>query len=133
VFHSLFSRKEPLRGAPAAVRLKTYSAPTGFVYRYHYQGWRPYRSRGGNGSEFVFAVSAGPARSGHVSIFIEEAAVAAWENAQGRGLSATERYAIAKMAFFRAFDRAESPERMLRERVAVTDAEISEISAELDF
>jgi hypothetical protein len=133
VFHGLFSRKEPLRGAPATIRLKTYSAPTGFIYRYRYQGWRPCHSRGANGSEFVFAVSAGPARSGQISVFIEAAAVAAWENANGRALSATERYAVAKMALFRAFDSAETPERTMRGRIAVDQTELPTIAAELDF
>ena len=48
MFRSLFSRKdEPLAGAPPVRRLKTYSARSGYVYQYRYQGSRPSSRRAG--------------------------------------------------------------------------------------
>ena len=56
---NFFSKKDhaPLSGAPAIRRMKTYSAQSGYVYQYFYEGQRPLRGAEG-GTEFVFSVSA---------------------------------------------------------------------------
>jgi len=55
----LVSKKEaPLTGAPAVRRQKTYSAESGYVYQYYYEGQRPASRDGSSGIEFVFNVSA---------------------------------------------------------------------------
>src|SRR5512140_2137766 len=97
VFERFFGRKPaPLSGAPAVRRLKTYSAQSGYVYQYFYAGWRPYRHGSESGSEFVFDVSADRKTSCDLSVFVNDAAVAAWESRHGRTLTANERYAISK-------------------------------------
>jgi hypothetical protein len=104
------SRPAPLTGAPAVRRLKSYSAQSGYVYQYYYEGQRT--ARGGAATEFVFSVSADRKTHFAVPVCVAESAVAEWERARGRALSSTERYAIAKMALFRAFDERQSPEAM---------------------
>lgn len=111
---------EPLRGAPAVHRQKTYSAQSGYVYQYFYQG---HRSVAG-ATEYVFDVSPDRKSSYPVSVIVEEISVAAWAGAHGRDLTATEQYAVAKMALFQAFDERSSPARMHAEvRVRPADIE----------
>ena len=92
----------PLAGVPAVRRQKTYSAQSGYVYQYFYEGHRP--SSAERGTEYVFDVSSDRKTSSPVSVVVSDAAVASWQNESGRTLSATEQYAIAKMALFQAFD-----------------------------
>jgi hypothetical protein len=106
---------EPLRGAPAVRRQKTYSAQSGYVYLYYYEGHRPSRRAGAPGVEYVFDVSADRKTTFPVSVFLAARAVEAWESAHGRELDATERYAIVKLALFQAFDERETPEHMRAE------------------
>ena len=59
MLRNFFTRKPvPLTGAPAVRRLKSYSAQSGYVYQYFYEGQRPFRSGGESGVEFVFTLSA---------------------------------------------------------------------------
>src|SRR5713226_1177617 len=88
----------PLAGAPAVRRQKAYSAQSGYVYQYFYEGHRP--SSPERGTEYVFAVSSDRKTSSRVSVIISDAAVVNWQNESGRTLSATEQYAIAKVALF---------------------------------
>jgi hypothetical protein len=108
----------PLRGAPPVRRQKTHSAESGYVYQYYYLGYRETRDRGRAATEYVFDVSADRKTSFPVSILVAEEDTVAWETASRRKLSGTERYAIAKMALFRAFDERDTPARM-RESVWV--------------
>ena len=120
-----FSKKPaPLVGAPGVRRQKTYSAQSGYVYQYFYEGHRP--SSAERGTEYVFDVSSDRKTSTPVSVVISDAAVASWQNESGRTLSATEQYAIAKMALFQAFDERESPAR-LKEPVCVRRADVDAI------
>jgi hypothetical protein len=59
-------------------------------------------------------------------VLVETAAVTAWETGHGRALSATERYAIAKMALFQAFDERAAPP-LMREPVRVRAADMAGI------
>ena len=98
----------PLTGAPPVRRLKSYSAQSGYVYQYVYCGQRTAR----DAAEFVFDAS-GDRKTYHpVSVFVHYQAVAVWEDAHGRALVANERYAIAKMALFQAFDERSDPASM---------------------
>ena len=112
------NRAAPLTGAPAAPREKTYSARSGYVYRYTYRGRRL--------GEYEFEVAAGPKTSFPVSVVVSEEPVDAWEQARGRSLTATERYAIAKMALFQAFDERLRPAEM-RHPVHVRAADLDAI------
>ncbi|MGA3099438.1 MAG: hypothetical protein ABSF25_23540 [Bryobacteraceae bacterium] len=127
-----FSRKGALTGAPAVRRVKTYSAQSGFVYQYYYQGRRPFRSGGAAGTEFVFSVSADRRAWRPAAIRMAGSAVAAWQNAHQRELSSAETYALAKMALFQAFDERPDPARMKAD-VHVSEADIEAIAATLGF
>src|SRR5579864_8958339 len=104
----LRKKSAPLSGAPPVRRQKTYSAQSGYVYQYFYEGQRAMSS--GQGTEYVFNVSHDRKTSSAVSVFISREAMASWQQESGRTLSATEQYAIAKMALFQAFDERETPE-----------------------
>src|SRR5215472_14080859 len=94
LFEKLFRKKEaPLTGAPQVRRQKTYSAQSGYVYQYYYEGHRPFRRNGEEGTEFVFEVSADRKTSAPVSVFLHDEAVHSWEQRHERPLTSTERYA----------------------------------------
>ncbi len=101
-------QRAPLSGAPVVRREKFYSARSGFVYQYVYEGSRPVKA----GTEYVFQVSADRKTSFPVSVLAAEEALAAWESAHERRLQPNERYAVAKMALFQAFDEREAPAQM---------------------
>ena len=109
-------RLPPLQGAPLVPRQKTYSAESGYVYLYHYAGWRPAERRSERGAQFVFQVSPDRRTFFPVSVFLAASAIQAWESAHHE-LQTNERYAIAKMALLQAFDERESPAQMTREVV----------------
>lgn len=119
-------RETPLSGAPAVRRQKSYSAQSGFVYQYFYQGNRPAIREREQGQEFVFEVTADRKTSFPVSVFVSEPVVVDWQNLHNRALSPTERYAIAKMALFQAFDDRRTPGEM-REEVRVRTADVRAI------
>ncbi len=119
-----------LSGAPAVHRKKTYSAQSGYVYQYFYEGQRPATPE--PGTEYVFEVSSDRKTSAQVSVFVSAEAVESWQEETGRTLSGTERYAIAKMALFQAFDERESPEAM-REAVRLTPGGVHSILANLNI
>jgi hypothetical protein len=127
VFRKLFSRKEArLTGAPPVRRLKTYSAQSGYVYQYYYEGQRESQAAGESGTEFVFRISADRKSWRPSRVVLGDGAVAAWETAHARRLSATERYAIAKMALFQAFDERPAP-ALMKDDVRVRHADVEAI------
>ncbi len=93
---------EPLRGAPPVRRQKTYSAQSGYVYQYFYRGYRI----SGETTEYVFETSADRKTTFPVTVLLPASSVA------GRDLTNTERYAVAKMALFQAFDERDNPAAM---------------------
>src|SRR5947209_7518332 len=83
VFRSFFSKKKtPLSGAPPVRRMKTYSAQSGYVYQYFYDGHREYRGGGDEGVEFVFTVSADRKSPHETSVLVSGPAIRAWEQGQ---------------------------------------------------
>jgi len=123
----LFSKKSaPLTGTPSVRRLKTYSAQSGYVYQYYYEGHRDFRSGGESGVEFVFTISADRKNWHATSVLVSEAALRAWEQSHARELSSTERYAIAKIALFQAFDERPAPAQM-KDEVRVRNADVEGI------
>jgi hypothetical protein len=123
-------KSAPLSGAPPVRRQKTYSAQSGYVYQYFYEGQRSMLS--GHGTEYVFNVSADRKTSSQVSVLIKDEAMASWQQERGRTLSTTERYAIAKMALFQAFDERETPEAVCAS-VEVGAADVRAILASLNI
>jgi hypothetical protein len=76
--------------------------------------------------EFVFTVSADRKHWNPTSVVVSDEALHAWQQLNGRELSPTERYAIAKIALFQAFDERPAPEDM-KEHVRVRHADIQGI------
>ena len=112
MFRNFFFRKpeaSPLSGAPRQPREKVYSAQSGYVYHYFYRGFRAIET-GAPAMEFVFQISADRKTWRETSVRQPESNVAAWERAHQRTLSASERYAIAKLTLFQAFDERAAPE-----------------------
>ncbi len=121
-------KPEPLRGAPAVRRQKTYSAQSGYVYQYYYEGYRPVHG----GTEYVFDVSADRKTAFAVTVVLEQAAVDAWNREQGRELTATERYAAAKLALFQAFDERPKPAD-LRAAIRIRPPDLRDLLQILDL
>ena len=119
-------RTSPLTGAPAVRRLKSYSAQSGYVYQYSYEGQRPFHSGGESGAEFVFTVSADRKTFHPLSVLVGDGAVRAWEEAHARTLASTERYAVSKMALFQAFDERATPP-LMKQEVRVRAADVAAI------
>jgi len=130
MFEWFRKKSAPLRGAPAVRRQKTYSALSGYVYQYFYEGQRPMSSQ--SGTEYVFNVSPDRKTSSQVSVLISDEAMQRWQQESGRTLSATEGYAIAKMALFQAFDERETPEAVSAD-VQVGPADVRAILASLNI
>jgi hypothetical protein len=127
VFEKFFGRKEtPLTGAPPVRRLKTYSAQSGYVYQYCYEGQRRFQKSGESSTEFVFSVSSDRKTWGRCKVLLPDGAVTSWEAAHERELSATERYAVAKMALFQAFDERETP-ALMKADVMVRNSDVEGI------
>jgi hypothetical protein len=128
-----FRKKEaPLTGAPTVRRQKTHSAESGYVYQYFYEGQRPAKRDGAPGTQYVFDVSADRKSSFPVSVSVSDSALEEWQKEHGRQLSSTERYAIAKLALFQAFDQRESP-AALHEEVVVQPSDVAAFLATLDI
>jgi hypothetical protein len=125
MFGRLFSRNSgSLTGAPLPRRLKSYSAQSGYQYQYFYEGHRPFRSAAQSGTEFVFRVAMNRREWQPVAVLLAGQALQTWERVHARELSAAERYAIAKMALFQAFDERSGPALMKQDvRVRPADAE----------
>ncbi|MFQ5694699.1 MAG: hypothetical protein ACE5HB_01785, partial [Terriglobia bacterium] len=75
-------------------RSKTYSAETGYVYQYHFEGVRSQvRREGRAGSEYVFVVTRDRKHHFELPVFLRRDAVEAWCAAHGRELNGGEQYA----------------------------------------
>jgi len=129
----LFSKKPaPLAGVPAVRRIKSYTAESGYVYQYFYEGHRQWRDDRGRGVEFEFRISAGREQWLPAAVVVTDRALDPWQSAHARALSSSERYAIAKLSLFRAFDRHEAPPEAALE-VLVSPADVEAIAERLDF
>jgi len=95
----------PRMARPDAVRrVKSYSAADGFVYQYYFfEGNRAQRG-GTPGGEFTYVVSVDRQTAFPFKIFVHQSALEAWAARNGRPLSSSEEYAVAKMRLFKAFD-----------------------------
>jgi hypothetical protein len=133
MLRDFFAKKPvPLSGAPSVRRLKSYSAQSGYVYQYFYEGQRPLPHKSEPGTEFVFNVSADRKTAHPLSVLIPEDALRTWEQAHAHMLSSTERYAVSKMALFQAFDERATPELMNQE-VRVRAADVAAILENLNI
>ena len=85
-----------------------------------------------HGAQYVFNVSSDRKSSFPVSVFLSDAVLESWQAEHGRQLGSTERYAVAKMALFQAFDRRSAPSDM-NEEVRVQPEDVDTILATLDI
>jgi hypothetical protein len=94
----------------AARRVKSYSAATGFVYQYYFYEVERKQRGPAAGTEYVYMVSADRKKAFPLRIFVRHDAVEEWARKNGRPLSGTEEYAVAKMRLFQALDEIENLE-----------------------
>jgi hypothetical protein len=106
--NALCSKRGPLTGAPAIRRQKTYSAESGYVYQYYYEGSRAIEG----GREYVFMATAGRRAEFPVAVVLRDSALDPWQRSHGRDLTGPERFAVAKLSMKRAFDERGSPDLM---------------------
>jgi hypothetical protein len=100
----------PRMARPTTVRrVKSYSAANGYVYQYcFYEGNRA-TYEGKPAGEFIYAVSADRKTTFPVRILVRQSALLAWAQTNGRLLTSTEEYAIAKIRLLVAFDEGSVP------------------------
>jgi hypothetical protein len=120
--------EEPLSGGPSSRRQKTYSADSGYVYLYYFEGFRE-TSRAW---EYVFTVSANRKEWFPVTVRVLRDTLRDWSRSHGRELTASERFAAAKIALRRAFDARADPAAM-RNAVEVDSSEMRAIAEVLDL
>jgi hypothetical protein len=95
---------------PDAVRrIKSYSAANGYVYQYYFFEVNRIAYEGGQAGEFIYAISADRKTTFGVRIIVLESALDDWARANGRALTSSEEYAVAKMRLFQAFDEGAVP------------------------
>lgn len=95
---------------PDAVRrVKSYSASNGYVYQYCFYEVNRITHEGGPAGEFIYAISADRKTTFPLRIVVVQTALEAWAQANGRALTSSEEYAVAKMRLFQAFDEGEVP------------------------
>ena len=85
-------------------RIKSYSAENGYVYQYQFQDVHPAQCDGAQGNEYIYYVSADRKTMFPVRIFVRRLSLDRWTAQNGRVLTGTEEYAIAKMRLFQALD-----------------------------
>jgi len=95
---------------PEAVRrIKSYSAANGYVYQYYFYELNRVAVDGEAAGEFVYAISADRGTSFGLRILVMQSALEAWAATNGRVLTSSEEYAVAKMRLFQAFDEGVVP------------------------
>lgn len=125
----------PCMARPDAVRrVKSYSAADGFVYQYYFfEGNRSERG-GSPGGEFTYVVSVDRQTAFPFKIFVQQSALESWAAQNGRPLSSSEEYAVAKMRLFKAFDDGvvqASPHGQAPYEVVVNQANLEELLRQL--
>jgi hypothetical protein len=95
---------------PDAVRrVKTYSAANGYVYQYCFYEVNRVSNNGSPAGEFIYAISADRKTTFGLTILVQQSALEAWARTNGRPLTSSEEYAVAKMRLFQGFDEGLVP------------------------
>ena len=89
--------------------MKSYSAANGYVYQYCFYEVNRISHQGSPAGEFIYAISADRKTTFPLSILVLQVALESWAQTNGRTLSSSEEYAIAKMRLFQAFDEGDVP------------------------
>jgi hypothetical protein len=111
-------------------RIKSYSAANGYVYQYYFYELNRVAVDGRAAGEFVYAISADRGASFGLRIFVLQAALDSWAAANGRALTSSEEYAVAKMRLFQAFDEGAvllTAEAAREARLVVDQANLDEL------
>jgi hypothetical protein len=111
-------------------RIKSYSATNGYVYQYNFSDLNRVSVDGRAAGEYVYAISADRGTSFGLRIFVMQTALEAWAAANGRSLTSSEEYAVAKMRLFKAFDEGVVPltaEAAREERLVVDDSNLEDL------
>ena len=90
-------------------RVKSYSAANGHVYQYCFYEVNRITHDGSSAGEFIYAISADRKTTFPLRILVRRTALDAWARANGRPLTSSEEYAVAKMRLFQAFDEGAVP------------------------
>jgi hypothetical protein len=93
----------------AARRAKSYSAANGYVYQYYFYEVNRVQYEGAAAIEFIYAITADRSNAFPVRILVFETVLVAWAKANGRALTSSEEYAVAKMRLFQALDEGAVP------------------------
>jgi hypothetical protein len=116
---------------PEAVRrIKSYSAANGYVYQYYFYELNRVAVDDRAAGEFIYAISADRGTSFGLRIVVMQAALEAWAAANGRVLTSSEEYAVAKMRLFQAFDEGVVPltaEAAREARLVVDESNLEEL------
>ena len=115
-----------------AHRIKSYSAATGYVYQYCFVEVQRARRGFSPGIEYIYAVSVDRKANFPLAVFIRGSALEKWARREGRKLSGTEEYAVAKMRLFEAFDEAEDL-ASAKPDLVVDDANLDALLQKLDL
>lgn len=97
-------KEAPLRGARPVRREKTYSADSGYVYQYFYEGYRETKQDDESGTVHVFSVTSDRVSRFPINLFVPQQVIEAWQSKNERELTPTEQYAVVKMTLFEVFD-----------------------------
>ena len=120
---------------PDAVRrVKSYSAADGYVYQYYFFEGNRAQRQGTHGGEFTYVVSTDRRTAYPFKIFVTQSALDEWARVNGRALSSSEEYAVAKMRLFQAFDEGAvkpAPEGRQPEEVLVDESNLEEMLGRL--
>ena len=98
------SNNPPMPRPDAVRRVKSYSAADGYVYQYYFFEGNRAQRHGSLGGEFTYVVSSDRRTALPFKIFVMQSALDAWAKQNGRPLTSSEEYAVAKMRLFQAFD-----------------------------
>jgi len=133
-FHHRASNNPAMPRPDAVRRVKSYSAADGYVYQYYFfEGKRSQRGGSPEG-EFTYVVSADRRAAFPFKIFVKQSALNAWAKQNGRPLSSSEEYAVAKMRLFQAFDEGsvQAPlEGQQAREVVVDESNLEELLGQL--
>jgi hypothetical protein len=125
----------PAMARPDAVRrVKSYSAADGYVYQYHFFEGNRAKRGASPGGEFTYVISIDRQSAFPFKIFVHQSALDTWATRNGRRLTSSEEYAVAKMRLFQAFDEGSVqavPDGEPPREVVVDDSNLEELLGQL--
>jgi hypothetical protein len=125
----------PAMARPDAVRrVKSYSAADGYVYQYYFFEGNRAKRGASPGGEFTYVVSIDRQSAFRFKIFVHQSALDTWASQNGRRLTSSEEYAVAKMRLFQAFDEGSIqaiPDGEPPREVVVDDSNLEELLGQL--